>query len=111
MLNLDLYMPHSSNIKLSDQPTVSGIFNRNSFSSSGQTVTPVHRTDKGQGNAEYTSRIFSPYLTPSAIHAENRQLSQSSLSPAYQQNVAATKYFNVSTTPKLRPHLHTSLIA
>ena len=111
MLNLDLYMPHASNMKLADQPTVSGIFNRNSFSSIGQTVTPVHRTDKSQGNAEYTSRIFSPYLAPSAIHAENMQLSQSSLSPAYQQNVAATKYFNVSTTPKLRPHLHTSLIA
>jgi len=111
MLNLDLYMPHSSNIKLSDQPTVSGISNTNPFSSAGQAITPVHRTDKGQGKADYTSRIFSPYLTPSAIHAENRQLSQSSLSPAYQQNVAATKYFNVSTTPKLRPHLHTSLIA
>ena len=111
MLNLDQNLPHPSNSKLSNQPTVSGTLNKNPFNSVGQAVTPLHRTGKGQGNADYTSRIFSPYLTPSAIHAENRQLSQSSLSPAYQQNVAATKYFNVSTTPKLRPHLHTSLIA
>ena len=111
MLNLDLYSPHASSIKLSDQPTGSGIFDTNPFSSAGQTVTPIHRTGKGQGNASYTSRIFSPYLTPSAIHAENRQLAQGSVSPNYQQNIAATKYFNISTTPKLRPHLHTSLIA
>ena len=111
MLNLDLYSPHTSNIKLSDQPTVSGIFNQNPLSSAGQAITPVHTTVKGQGKADYTSRIFSPYLTPSAIHAENRQLAQGSVSPNYQQNIAATKYFNISTTPKLRPHLHTSLIA
>ena len=111
MLNLDLYSPHTSNIKLSDQPTVSGIFNQNPFSSAGQAITPVHPTVKGQGKADYTSRIFSPYLTPSAIHAENRQLAQGSVSPNYQQNIAATKYFNISTPPKLRPHLHTSLIA
>ena len=111
MLNTDLYLPHASNIKLSDQPTVSGIFNPKPFSSAGQAITPVHPTDKGQGKAHSTSRIFSPYLTPSAIHAENRQLAQGSVSPNYQQNIAATKYFNISTTPKLRPHLHTSLIA
>jgi len=111
MLNLDLYLPNTSATKLLDKPTVSGILNANSFGSAGQTITPVHRTDKSKSNTDYTSRIFSPYLTPSAIIAENRQLAQGSVSPFYQQNIAATKYFNISTTPKLRPHLHTSLIA
>ena len=77
----------------------------------GQTVYPVQRTDKYPGPIDHVSRIFSPYLTPSAVHAENRQIAQGSLAPTYQQNIAATKYFNVSTTPKLRPHLHTNLIA
>lgn len=60
---------------------------------------------------EYVSRIFSPHLTPSAVHIENRQLAQSSVAPVYLHNIALTKYFNVSITPKLLPHLHTSLIA
>jgi hypothetical protein len=61
--------------------------------------------------AEYVSRIFSPHLTPSAVHIENRQLAQSSVAPVYRHNIASTKYFNVSITPKLLPHLHTNLIA
>jgi hypothetical protein len=77
----------------------------------GQTVYPLQRTDKSPGSMDHASRIFSPYLTPSAVHAENRQIAQGSLAPTYQQNIAATKYFNVSTTSKLRPHLHTNLIA
>ena len=60
---------------------------------------------------KYVSRIFSPHLTPSAVHIENRQLAQSSVAPVYLHNIALTKYFNVSITPKLLPHLHTSLIA
>tara|TARA_B110000305_G_scaffold208343_1_gene240500 strand:+ start:54 stop:389 length:336 start_codon:yes stop_codon:yes gene_type:complete len=77
----------------------------------GQTVYPVQSTDKSLRSMDHASRIFSPYLTPSAVHAENRQIAQGSLAPTYQQNIAATKYFNVSTTSKLRPHLHTNLIA
>ena len=60
---------------------------------------------------EYVSRIFSPHLTPSAVHIENRQLAQSSIGPVYRHNIALTKYFNVSITPKLLAHSHTSLIA
>ena len=103
--------PNLPAVKFPDQPIVSGVLNSSSFGPAGQTITPVHRTDRSQGTADYTSRLFSPYLTPSAILTENRQLAQAAVSPAYQQNIAATKYFNISTTPKLRPHLHTNLIA
>jgi hypothetical protein len=111
MLAVDLKTPNLPAVKFPDQPIVSGVLNPNAFGPAGQTITPVHRTDRSQGTADYTSRLFSPYLTPSAILTENRQLAQGAVSPAYQQNIAATKYFNISTTPKLRPHLHTNLIA
>ena len=96
-------LPSQSTMSAGPKPSVAGF--------AGQTVFPAHRTDNSPGSMEYTSRIFSPYLTPSAVHAENRQIAQGSEAPTYQHNIAATKYFNVSTTPKLRPHLHTSLIA
>ena len=111
MLAVELKTSNLPTVKFPDQPTVSGVFNSSSFGPPGQSITPVHRTDRSQGTADYTSRLFSPYLTPSAILAENRQIAQGTASPTYQQNIAATKYFNISVTPKLRPHLHTNLIA
>lgn len=77
----------------------------------GQTVYPVQGSEKSMGAMEYSSRIFSPYLTPSAIHAVNRQISQASRAPTYQQSIAITKYLNISTIPQPRSHIRTSLVA
>jgi hypothetical protein len=77
----------------------------------GKVVYPVQGAEKSVGAMEYSSRIFSPYLTPSAVHAENRQMAQNSLSPTYQHNIAITKYLNISTIPKPKSHLHTNIAA
>lgn len=111
MYPLDLKTQNSFTVPQPVQATMLALQNQGGLVLAGQTVHPVQRTDKSQGSMDHLSRIFSPYLTPSAVHTENRQISQGSLAPTYQQNIAATKYYNVSTTPKLRPHLHTNLIA
>lgn len=76
-----------------------------------ETSVAAPSAEKTLKPVEYVSRIFSPHLTPSAVHIENRQLAQSNIGPVYRHNIALTKYFNVSITPKLLAHLHTSLIA
>ena len=76
-----------------------------------ETSVAAPSAEKTLKPVEYVSRIFSPHLTPSAVHIENRQLAQNSIGPVYRHNIALTKYFNVSITPKLLAHLHTSLIA
>ena len=68
-------------------------------------------TNKTSQAVEYSHRMYSPYLTPSSVQAESRQLAQDGMSPIYQHNVAATKYFNVSFLSKLRPQSRLSLIA
>ena len=77
----------------------------------GQSVYPVQGAEKPIGAMDYSSRIFSPYLTPSAVHAENKQIAQNILAPTYQQNMAITKYLNISAIPKPKSHLHTNLVA
>ena len=76
-----------------------------------QIVSPTQIVDKASNTIEHASRIYSPYLTPSAVHAESRQLAQGGMTPLYQHNIAATKYFNVSVTPKFRPHSNLNLMA
>lgn len=108
MQPLDLKNYSAFTARLSVKPTVpvpSGVI------SSNQSVYPVQVKDKIASSVEYSPRIFSPYLTPSAVHVENRQLAQGSVAPTYQHNIAATKYFNVSITPKPRSHPQTGLIA
>ena len=111
MYPLDLKTQNSFTVPQPAQANMSALQKQGGLALAGQTVYPVQRIDKSQGSMDHGSRIFSPYLTPSAVYTENRQISQGSLAPTYQQNIAATKYYNVSTTPKLRPHLHTNLIA
>ena len=108
MQPLDLKNYSAFTARLSVKPTVPV---SSSAISSTQTVYPVQVKDKIASSVEYSPRIFSPYLTPSAVHVENRQLAQGSVAPTYQHNIAATKYFNVSITPKPRSHLQTGLIA
>ena len=77
-------------------------------------VRPVHAlgpSERSQNALDHTSRLFNPYLAPTAVLIENKRMAQGSLSPSYQNNAAATKYMNVSAVPKVRAHTQTSLIA
>ena len=76
-----------------------------------QTASPKQATIKTSHPIEYSHRIYSPYLSPSSVHVESRQLAQDGLSPIYQHNIAATKYFNVSVVPKLTPQSRLNLMA
>lgn len=75
------------------------------------TVSPTQTTNKISHPIEYSRRIYSPYFSPSSVHVESRQLAQDGLSPIYQHSIAATKYFNVSVIPKLRPQSRLNLMA
>ena len=77
-------------------------------------VRPVHAlgpSERSQNALDHTSRLFNPYLAPTAVLVENKKMAQNSFSPSYQNNVAVTKYMNVSAVPKVRAHTQTSLIA
>ena len=77
-------------------------------------VRPVHAlgpSERSQNALDHTSCLFNPYLAPTAVLVENKKMAQNSFSPSYQNNVAVTKYMNVSAVPKVRAHTQTSLIA
>jgi hypothetical protein len=76
-----------------------------------QVGSSTGHTNKTSQTIDYSSRIYSPYLTSSSIQTESRQLAQDGMSSVYQHNVAATKYFNVSFLSILRPQSRLSLIA
>ena len=85
---------------------------KNSLSTiAGKPVYSGQDVAKSSGAMQHSTRLFSPYLGPSAVHAENKQISQSSMAPIYQQNIAITKYYNISVIPKPRNHLSTNLVA
>ena len=83
----------------------------NNLSSVTRPVQALNASERSQNPFEHTSRLFNPYLAPTAVLIENKRMAQGSLSPSYQNNVAATKYMNVSAVPKVRAHTQTSLIA
>jgi len=111
MQPLDLKLQNDLATRFSSKVVNQPLSQTNITKMSGQSVFPVQNVGKMPGSMEYSSRIFSPYLTPSAIHAENRQISQGSVTPIYQHNIAATKYFNISITPRPRLDFSTNLIA
>jgi len=111
MQPLDLKLQNDLATRFSSKAVNQPLSQTNITKVSGQSVFPVQNVSKTPGSMEYSSRIFSPYLTPSAIHAENRQISQGSVTPIYQHNIAATKYFNISITPRPRLDFSTNLIA
>ena len=85
---------------------------KNSLSTiAGKPVYSGQDVAKSSGAMQHSTRLFSPYLGPSAVHAENRQISHSGMTPIYQQNIAITKYHNISVVPKPRNHLSTNLVA
>ena len=96
-------LPQRTEMLASSKPNIGGITSQIESS-----IGPTNRTSQ---TIEYSNRIYSPYLTPSSVQAESRQLAQDGMSPVYQHNVAATKYFNVSFLSKLRPQSRLSLIA
>ena len=79
--------------------------------SSRAAIYPITNTPKSSHSTENNSRIFSPYTAPSAINVENRALAQASAGPAYQHNIALTKYYHVSITPKPRTHQSMNVLA
>jgi hypothetical protein len=111
MQRLDLKLQNDFATRYSSKVVNQPLPQTNIKKMSGQSVFPVQNVGKTPGSMEYASRIFSPYLTPSAIHTENRQISQGSVAPIYRHNIAATKYFNISITPRPRLDLSTNLIA
>lgn len=111
MLPVDLKNQNSLAVSPPVQTALSAFPTTTSGAIAGRVVYPVQGAEKSVGAMEYSSRIFSPYLTPSAVHAENRQIAQNSISPTYQHNIAITKYLNVSTIPKPKSHLHTNIAA
>ena len=96
-------LPHRTEMLASSTPSIGG--------TTSQIEYPTGPTNKPSQTIEYSHRMYSPYLTPSSVQAESRQLAQDGMSPIYQHNLAATKYFNVSFLSKLRPQSRLSLIA
>ena len=96
-------LPHRTEMFASSTPSIGR--------TTSQIEYPTGPTNKPPQTIEYSHRMYSPYLTPSSVQAESRQLAQDGMSPIYQHNVAATKYFNVSFLSKLRPQSRLSLIA
>ena len=96
---------NSTSLQRNAVPPVPG---SNTYSTLPQTsraaIYPITNTPKSSHSTENNSRIFSPYTAPSAINVENRALAQASAGPAYQHNIALTKYYHVSITPKPRTH-------
>ena len=79
--------------------------------SSRTAIYPINNAQKSAHSTENNSRIFSPYSSPSAINVENRALAQASGGPVYQHNVAMTKYYHVSITPKPRTNQSMNILA
>ena len=67
-----------------------------------QPLYPTQAVNKASNTIEHARRIYSPYLTPSTVQAESRQVAQGGMTPIYQHNIAVTKYFNISVVPKPR---------
>jgi len=111
MQPIDLKTQSAFTARPSVQTALSAFPKSSGVAIAGHAVYPVQGAEKSTGGMEYSSRIFSPYLTPSAVHAENKQMAQRSIAPAYQHNIAITKYLNISTTPKPKSHLQTNLVA
>ena len=107
----DLKIQNSFSVRPPVQTALSVFPKSASIAVAGQTIYPVQSSEKSVGAMDYSSRIFSPYLTPSAVHAENKQVAQTITAPIYQQNIAITKYLNISVIPKPKSHLHTNLVA
>ena len=111
MQSVDLKIQNAFTVRPPIQTALSVFPKSVGIPTTGQTVYPAQGAEKSMGAMEYSSRIFSPYLTPSAVHAENKQMAQNSMAPTYQQNIAITKYLNISAVPKPKSHLHTNLVA
>jgi hypothetical protein len=111
MQPVDLKIQNAFTVRPPVQTALSVLPKSGGIPLTGQPVYPVQGAEKLIGAMEYSSRIFSPYLTPSAVHAENKQMAQNIMAPTYQQNIAITKYLNISVIPKPKSHLHTNLVA
>ena len=111
MQPVDLKIQNAFTVRPPVQTALSVFPKSGGIPTAGQTVYPIQSAEKSVGAMEYSSRIFSPYLTPSAVHAENKQMAQNIMAPPYQQNIAITKYLNISVIPKPKSHLHTNLVA
>ena len=111
MQPVDLKIQNAFTVRPPVQTTLSVLPKSGGIPLTGQPVYPVQGAEKLIGAMEYSSRIFSPYLTPSAVHAENKQMAQNIMAPTYQHNIAITKYLNISVIPKPKSHLHTNLVA
>ena len=72
---------------------------------------PIDNVRRSAHSTEHKSRLFSPYIAPSAVNVENKALAQASAGPIYQHNIAVTKYYNVSTTPKPRTNQSMNVLA
>ena len=79
--------------------------------SSRASIYPINNIRKPENSTENNSRIFSPYSAPSAINVENKVLAQGSGGPIYQHNIAVTKYYHVSMTPKPRTNQSMNVMA
>ena len=79
MQRLDLKLQNDFATRYSSKVVNQPLSQTNITKMSGESVFPVQNVGKTPGSMEYASRIFSPYLTPSAIHTENRQISQGSV--------------------------------
>ena len=111
MQPVDLKIQNAFTVRPPVQSALSAFPKSSGIAIAGQTIFPVQGAEKSTGFMEYSSRIFSPYLTPSAVYAENKQMAQGIMAPTYQHSIAITKYLNISTIPKPKSHLHTNLIA
>ena len=70
----------------------------------------VGKLDKTFGENYNFKRVYSPYLSPSLAVVEQMTTSQN-LAPLYIQNVARTKYFNVSRPSTPSDHNKINLYA
>lgn len=85
-----------------------GLLNSTSNFKTGQTSIQSHKSQ----NENYANiRVYSPYLSPSSAIVMDKFNTQRALEPTYIHNVARTKYFNISKTPKPSNHLKLNLFA
>lgn len=70
----------------------------------------VSKVDKTLGENYNFKRVYSPFLSPSHLVLEQMTISQS-LAPIYMQNIARTKYFNVSRPAAPSDHNKVNLYA
>ena len=76
MQPVDLKIQNAFTVRSPVQTALSVLPKSGGIPLTGQPVYPVQGAEKLIGAMEYSSRIFSPYLTPSAVHAENKQMAQ-----------------------------------